>query len=341
MVAVDVMGGDYAPQVVLEGALRAARSGVSVMLFGPEQVIRKNLLLLDPSWASYSIEIIHAPQQILMDEEPVGAVRKKRDSSLVKAVASVKAEQSVSVISAGNSGALMVAASLILGRQPGIERPAIAGLIPALKGPVLAIDLGANTECRAHHLFQFAQLGVEYAKSIMGIAKPRVGLLANGSEDRKGTRLTKEAFCLLKKSSLNFIGNVEPDDILRYRTDIVVCDGFAGNVLLKTMESMCSAFCDLFKNAIDKLKGDYLTAKNSVFVEKMIEHVYGDTMKKINLKSQGGALLLGVNGRVIVCHGNSDAFAIERAIRLADPSQRHVERVILEKFNNDHKIANF
>ena len=287
MIALDVMGGDHAPQALLRGALSAAKSKIPVKLFGPEAIIIAELNALDTLWQQYSLTIVDSLSHIEMDEEPVTAIRQKRDSSLVKAVNSVRDGHCSAVISAGNSGALMVASTLILGRLSGVERPAIAGFLPAINGPVVALDLGANTECRAHHLVQFAQMGADYAIKALCIDKPRIGLLANGHEDRKGSVLTKEAFALLKETSLNFVGNVEPYDVFTNKVDVVVCDGFSGNILLKTMEAIFELFAGSLK------------------------------AEKYNKDQPGGALLLGVQGCTIVCHGNSDADDIHRAIKLA------------------------
>lgn len=312
MIALDVMGGDFAPHAILQGALKAARSSIPIKLFGPEKLIRTCLTELDQTWESYSITIEDASEVIEMDEEPVNAVRKKTRSSLVKAVESVRLGDCSAVISAGNSGALMVAATFILGRTQGIERPAIAGFMPAEKGSVLTLDLGANTECRAQHLFQFAQLGVSYIEEMTKHAAPRIGLLANGHEDRKGSALTKEVFALLKaEKSFNFVGNVEPFDLFTNKADLVVTDGFSGNILLKTME----ASYELFMRIVQQ---------ETLHVDVQVKHLLNETLhKRIDSRYQGGALLLGVQGRVIVCHGNADAIAIAQALALAfSPCQR-------------------
>lgn len=295
MIAVDVMGGDHAPTVVLQGAVAAAKKAVPVMLCGPQAFIHHWLSTNEPEWYQYPISVADAPDIIAMDDEPAFAVRKKPQSSLVKAVASVAQGQSKAVLSAGNSGALMAASAFIIGRQEGVERPAIAGLLPTDKGKTLALDLGANTECRPYHLHQFAHLGSEYVRSTQHIAQPTIGLLSNGQEEGKGSALTKETFPLLRNDGrLNFIGNVEPYDIFMGKADVVVCDGFSGNVLLKTMEAVCHVIASwapsTLKSTIDQRLGN---------------------------KTWGGALLLGVKGCVVVCHGNSDGSTIEQAILLA------------------------
>ena len=284
MIAVDVMGGDRAPEVTLEGGLAAARTSVPVAFYGPGHRIEQWLHDHDRNWQSYAISIVDAPEVIDMAAEPVAAVRRYPHSSLVQAVISVATGKSVAVVSAGNSGAVMTAAVLFVGRHKDVERPAISVFLPTLQVPVLALDVGANTECRPRHLCTFAHLGVEYLEQIMGMVRPRVGLLSNGHEPGKGNSVGKEAFNLLTADSLNFIGNVEPYDVFAGSTDVVVCDGFAGNVLLKTMEAV----------------GAMLTSKTPGIPDICTP--------------RGGALLLGVNGTVLICHGNVSALGIEQAI---------------------------
>lgn len=294
MIAIDVMGGDNAPEVVLQGALAAAKKYIPVALYGPQGMIRQWLTCNDPSWECLSITVVDASEIVAMDEEPVLAVRKKPASSLVKAVASVAAGQSVAVLSAGNSGALMAAAALIIGRCAGVERPAIAGFLPTPQGRTLILDLGANTECRPAHLQTFAHLGNDYVHRTLGITNPRIGLLSNGHEEGKGSMLVKETYALLKLDSLNFIGNVEPYDVFTHKADVVVCDGFSGNVLLKTMESVTQMITGLI---------------DPQAAQAVAMHFSSGLLS--------GALLLGVNGSVIVCHGSADAHAIENAISFA------------------------
>lgn len=302
MIAIDVMGGDYSPQSTLHGALIAARHNIPVALFGPEDVIVNFLAEHEPCWELLPIKVHHAPDLITMDDEPVSAVRRGSKSSLVQAVQSIKNKECEIVISAGNSGALMIASMLILGKHEGIERLPIAGFLPSIKGHVIGLDLGANTECRPQHLVQFAQLGNEYAKNTLGIEYPRIGLLANGHEDSKGSKLGKETFPLLKAmQSINFQGNIEPLSIINHEVDVVVCDGFAGNILLKTME----ASYDLFTHLLEK--------KLNTDEQKPIIAA----LSNCSPKKQAGALLLGLKGKVVVCHGNSDSNTMYRAIKFA------------------------
>lgn len=298
MIALDVMGGDHAPEEVIRGALLAARSGVKIALFGPEQLVKHFLHRFDEGWGRYALTIVDAPDHITMNDEPVRAVTKKQQSSLFKAVASVKSKQCRAVVSAGNSGALMVAALLLLGKHQGMQRPAIASFLPAVDGHrILALDLGANTECRAEHLYEFAHCARSYLINGGMVKDPRIALLANGHEDGKGSQVTKQAYELLKKSELNFVGNCEPYTLLQDAVDIIVCDGFAGNVLLKTLETsfkLCAA----------------LACKQG----QEIADTIGQIEAALDYRSVGGALLLGVQGHVMVCHGGSDAQAINNAL---------------------------
>ena len=294
MIAIDVMGGDNAPIVVLQGAVAAAGKGVAVQLYGPEELIISWLAANAPAWETLPISVVPTHDIIAMDEEPVFAVRKKPGASLVKAVESVANGACTAMLSAGNSGAMMAASALIIGRHAGIERPAIAGYVPTKTGVALALDLGANTECRPHHLVQFAHLGTAHLREAKGIEHPRVALLANGHEDSKGSALGKETFVLLKQEpGINFIGNIEPYGIFEGHADVIVCDGFSGNVLLKTME----ATTDLMKHWYPSIVTD---------LDGRLAH-----------KQRGGALLLGIKGTAIVCHGNADAKTMEQAIMFA------------------------
>lgn len=298
MVAVDALGGDFAPRVVVQGALQAACAGVPVVLFGPYEEIIALLDAEEVSWRVFPIMVEHAPEQIGMDEEPVMAVRKRQLSSMVTAVRSLKQGRCTAVVSAGNSGALMVASALLLGKQ-GCERPAIAGLLPSCKEPVVGLDLGANVSCRPHHLVEFAHLGIAYARHILKKNSPSFGLLANGSEDCKGSELGRETFPLLKELPYDFVGNIEPIDIVKHKVDVVVCDGFTGNILLKTMEAMIEFLH----------KGDFGEEFSWQPRKMSSESLVG-----------AGALLLGVKGTVVVCHGAAHANDIKRAIMFAHNS---------------------
>lgn len=300
MIAIDAMGGDNAPLSIIQGALNAAREGFEIILTGPLERLEAMLDSLDGGWRSYPLHIHHAPDSIEMDEEPVAAVKKKQQSSLVEAVKLVASGKATHVISAGSSGALVVASLFILGRLPDCDRPAIAGFLPTPKGSVLALDLGANTDVRPHHLLQFATVGAHYFEQLTQKKQPRVALLANGHEAGKGSMLVKEAHALLAQSPLNFVGNAEPYHVFNAEMDIIVCDGFTGNIMLKTMEAVYQA-------------GAEILVKEASLSQKGIDALN----QRVDPRQMGGALLLGVKGNVIVCHGSSDAFAIRNAVALA------------------------
>jgi len=293
-VAVDGMGGDFAPLAVVDGVLLAAKSGVPVLVFGPEAELIALLSEREPAWRDLGIVVSGTSEVIEMAEEPVHAVRRKPHSSLVAAVRAVAEGKAGGVFSAGNSGALMAAAVFVLGREEGIERPAIAGVLPTLQGSVVALDLGANVDCRPHHLEQFGYLGAAYARRLFNISKPRVALLSNGAERGKGSALVKQAAELLQQSSLHFIGNVEPAAVMQHATDVVVCDGFSGNVFLKTLEATAGMFRHLLRH--------------DAAMVRLLEERFGES-------AQSGARLLGVRGVVLVGHGASHAQAVARAIQ--------------------------
>ena len=315
-VAVDGMGGDFAPHAVIEGVLEAARSGVPIKLFGPEKKMVRYLQEQCPEWKSLGIILVDAQEVVGMAEEPVYAVRKKIESSLVKAVQAVATGEAHAVFSAGNSGALMAAALFTLGRQEGIDRPAIAGLLPTLKGSVIALDLGANVDCRPHFLEQFAHMGSVYAQNLLGIAEPRIGILSNGAERGKGSLLVKQAAALLEESSLHFIGNIEPIDIINHGADVIVCDGFSGNVLLKTMEATAAMIKHAFANELSQ-GGVARDQAESERIRGMLEIALRSLDERFGEAAQSGARLLGVNGIVLVGHGSAHALSISRSIKKA------------------------
>lgn len=299
MIAIDAMGGDFAPDAVLDGALRYARekTGQPICLFGPKDDLVRRLIDLDPSWENYSITISDVPEVIAMGDDPVASVREKKDSSLVRAVAAVADGSCSAVISAGNSGAMVAASIFLIGRKQGVERPALVGLLPGTSGPVVSLDLGANADCKPSYLLQFAQLGVAHAGEVLECQNPRVGLLSVGEEDAKGSLLTKKAFKLLRDSKLNFVGNVEPHHVFNNQVDVVVCDGFLGNVLLKTLEAVGALCC--------------------AFVEKKDAAYAQELRKLLHRYESGGALLLGLKKPAFVVHGGASADGVKRAIEYA------------------------
>jgi glycerol-3-phosphate acyltransferase PlsX len=321
-IAVDAMGGDYAPHATVEGAVLAAREfGIPVTLVGDESQIKRELLKYD-GVDNLTLEIRHASEVVEMDESPTSAIKKKGDSSLRIAFELVKNREAHAVISAGNSGAVLAAALFVLRRLKGIERPAINTIIPTLNGAVSLIDAGANPTCKPYHLVQFAIMAAVYMSEVLGIREPKVGILSNGEEESKGIDLTREANELLKKSSLNYIGYVEGGKIFKGGVDVVVCDGFVGNLILKTSEGVAEVLGQSLKEEIGKSylsKLGYLLSKRS----------FSNLKKKFDYSEYGGAPLLGVDGTVIISHGRSSPSAIKNAIRIASEL---VERDVIKHF---------
>ena len=310
-IAVDAMGGDYAPREVVAGSVDAARkiSAISeIFLVGDENAIREELKTLGS--IPPQIKIRHASQVVEMDEAPALAIRRKRDSSIGRAVDMVKAGEADAVMSAGNSGAVVAAATLKLRTLPGIDRPAIAAVMPTCNRPLALIDAGANIDCEPKLLRQFAVMGSVYSRIILGPENPVVGLLSIGGEETKGNETTKEAFRLLQDAKLNFRGNVEGHDLFAGDTDVVVCDGFVGNVVLKTSESTAHAFRYWMKKEF---------ARNPLRLlgVMLLRGALKSMKKKLDPDLHGGAPLLGVNGVCIIAHGGSSRRAIYNAVRVA------------------------
>lgn len=308
-IAIDAMGGDHAPSLIVQGALQAAGSfkDMTIVLVGDESQIRPMV----EGKKLNNVEIVHTEEVILATDEPVAAVRSKKNSSMVVCARMVKEKQVDAMLSAGNTGALLASGTFIVGRIQGIERPALAPMMPTMNDVgVLALDLGANMDCSAKQLTQFAIMGSIYRQKVHGLAKPRVGLLNVGTEDGKGNALTKEAFETIGATNVNFIGNVEARDVLESNCDVLVCDGFAGNILLKAMEGTA---------------GTVMRAIRDTFMSSLIGKVAGAVMrpklqglrKKMDYKEYGGAPLLGLRGLVFKGHGSSDARAIYTAIERA------------------------
>ena len=309
-IALDAMGGDFAPKFEVEGAVAACREfGVELILVGDEKRISEELAKNGAS--DCAITMLHADQVVTMDDAPSMVIRKKRNSSIWKATELVAEKKASAVVSAGNTGASMAAALFILNPIKGIDRPAIAAIFPTLKNPVIIVDVGANVDCKPKHLFQFAVMGDVYAKRVFGREKPRIGLLSNGEESSKGNEVTKEAHGLLKGSSLHFYGNVEGKDIFKGDTDVIVCDGFVGNVVLKTSEGLSEAMFQLLKTEISR----------GSFFEKLgyplLKSSFARFKKRVDYSEYGGAPLLGVNGVSMICHGRSTPKAIKNAIAMA------------------------
>lgn len=310
-IAVDAMGGDFAPGEIVAGTVQAARSLSNVEKFylvGDEQAIRTELRKHGDT--PPSIEILHASEVISMDDSPVSAIRKKKDSSIGRAVDMVKKGDAEAVFSAGNTGAAVAATSLKLRMLEGVERPAIATVFPTPVKPFVLLDAGATPECNAKLLYQFAVMGSAYSREILGQPNPKVGLLNIGGEAAKGNEITKEAYKLMDASDLNFIGNVESSDLFEGRVDVAVCDGFVGNVVLKTSEATAKAVGRWFKDEFTK---NIVRKLGALLMMPGINRIKKTTDPGL----YGGAPLLGVNGVCIIGHGSSSAFAVGNALRVA------------------------
>jgi len=320
-IALDAMGGDQAPAVTVRGALEAVEAhGVEVILVGDAERLRREL----GASSRPGVSIRHAGQVVAMDESPSTALRRKKDSSIRVAVDLVKAGEADAVVSAGNTGAVMATAFFVLGTIPGVDRPGIATVMPSEKEPFLLIDAGATVDCKPVHLLQFAVMGDVYASMVLGRRRPRVGLLSIGEEATKGNELTREVFKLLESSHLEFAGNVEGKEIFSGVVDVVVCDGFTGNVALKIGEGLVESLVRMLRGEIGRsLLGriGYLLLRTGL----------PDIRKKLDYAEYGGAPLLGINGVTIISHGRSSGKAIRNAIRVAAES---VEKGLKETIEN-------
>ncbi len=323
-VAVDAMGGDFGPSIVVPGALEAARqSNGKIVLVGDKDAIEKVLETCDVKNVDY--EIVHASQVVEMDEKPSDILRRKKDSSIQVACRLLKEKKVEGVFSAGHSGATVACGMFILGRIPGIERPALATLMPTQKKPILLLDVGANVDCKPMHLFQFALMGSTFIQDLLDVENPRVGLISIGEEEGKGNILVKESYPLLKMANhLNFVGNIEGRDVFSGDVDVAVCDGFVGNIALKLSEGLAMAMSRLLKEEllnsglITKI-GAYLASKGFRNFKKVIDHT-----------EYGGAPVLGLRGVCIVGHGSSNAKAITSGVKMAFTS--------IEKGTNDRLV---
>ncbi len=326
-IAVDAMGGDHAPKAEVEGAIRAVRSlNVKVILVGQEDLVRRELALYEDH-RDLPIQVAHAPDVVTMEDSAARAVRKKPNSSLRVASRLVKNGQAQGLVSAGNTGAVMATAKIVQGVVPGVDRPALAGVFPTMTGaPVVVVDVGANVDCSARQLAQFAVMAEIYSRMIMrSRAQPRVGVLSIGEEEHKGNDLTRSVAGLLKHRNLNFIGNVEGSDIYSGEVDVIVCDGFVGNVALKVSEGLVDMVKQLIRDSI----GASITGKIGYAIAKSAFTAF---RKRLDYSEYGGAPLLGVRGVCIICHGRSNANAIRNAIRVAKEfSEGKVNQLIEEE----------
>lgn len=328
-IAIDAAGGDYAPHEIVKGALQAVEEfGVEVILVGRRNVLRR---LTSKSANGNNIEIVEAKQVIDFNEHPMKALQSKPNSSIVVGINLLKSNGASAFVSAGNTGAVVGGSLLTLGRANDISRPAIGCFLDTISSfPALLVDAGANSDCRPEHLLEFARLGSLYSKYLLRLNKPRVGLLSNGTEEGKGNRLTQEAYTLLKEAKdLNFIGNIEGHDIVRRTADVIVTDGFTGNIVLKTIEG----FNDSFLTSAKQMGHVFSSASRMKARDLLRDIGLGSWTKKLDYTEYGGAFLLGVNGNVIIAHGRSQAKAIKNAIGLAKET---IEKGILEKVKEEH-----
>jgi glycerol-3-phosphate acyltransferase PlsX len=314
-IVLDAMGSDKAPEPEVRGAILACRTlPVRVHLVGPEKIVRP-VLETHLRGQKLPIEIIHASEWISMEDKAVAAVRAKRDSSMRVGLKLVREQKAAGFITAGNTGAAMATAKMVLGGLPGVDRPALAALLPTSTGsPCILLDVGANVDCKPHNLEQFAVMGEAYSRLVLRVKNPRVGLFSIGEEETKGNELTRETFPLLRElqaeRSLNFIGNVEGRDLYNGNVDVVVCDGFVGNVALKTSEGLAKLVRDLLKSTLSAT----VTATVGAMLSRQAFNAF---KRRLDYSEYGGAPLLGVRGVCIVGHGSSNERAIMNAVRVA------------------------
>jgi glycerol-3-phosphate acyltransferase PlsX len=314
-IAVDAMGGDRAPGVVVEGAVQAARDfGLEIILVGQRGAVQAEL---DKAASTYdtsalALTLQHASQVLEMHEHPAAAVKAKKDCSMVVAMDLVKRQQADAFFTAGNSGGALAAALFRLGRIRGIKRPAISTVFPSQtpQGHCFLLDIGANADCKPEYLQQFAIMGSIYAERVLGVPNPRVAIVSNGEEEGKGNELVRETVPLLKAGHFNFVGNAEGKDILWGLADVVVTDGFTGNVILKTSEGVAKYLLDILK---EEITGRQVSKVGAMLAKP----AFDETKRRLDYREYGGAPLLGIDGVVIIGHGRSDTLAIRNGIRLA------------------------
>jgi glycerol-3-phosphate acyltransferase PlsX len=336
IIAVDAMGGDYAPAAVVEGCVLAAREfGLRLILVGRREEVERELGKHDTRGSN--LELVHASEAVGMEESPTVALRRKKDSSIRIGAELVRDGRAQAFVSAGNTGAVMATVKILLGALEGVDRPALTAVVPNLRGPSVWLDVGANVDCRAEHLVQFALMGHLYAREVLGIGRPRIGLLSIGEEDSKGNEQTREAFKQLKILDLNFLGNCEGRDIFNGNADVIVCDGFIGNVSLKAIESVVEAVQAFLREEISKsflARLGYLLSRRA----------FRNFKRRVDYAEYGGVPLLGIKGCVIVCHGRSSAKAIKSAIRVARDFTLHrvndrIHEAIVELSKKQQRLA--
>jgi glycerol-3-phosphate acyltransferase PlsX len=324
-ILLDVMGGDLPPgELVAGGVAAGCRHSIDILFVGDPEIIRTALRGLGET-AGGRFEVVPSSEVIRMDDPPVRAVREKRGSSLLVGLTALKSGIADAFVSPGNTGAVVAGSLFTLGRVPGIPRPGLLAVLPSLRNQdFLVIDVGANSDCAPEHLEAFALMGASYARSVLGIAYPTVGLLNIGEEDTKGNRVANETFAILRNGPLPFAGNVEPHLLLTERpVDVVVCDGFVGNIFLKSIEGGISAFSTLLRRSVLR---NALTKAGAFLLRRS----FADMRQVFSYKRRGGAPLLGVNGVVVIAHGRSDAEAIGGAI---DVARRQAEAHLVQRFS--------
>lgn len=329
-VALDAMGGDNAPFEVVKGAVDALKedNNIKVFLCGDEAAIRDCLSKLSADFTEERLEIIHCTEQIEMSEPPVNAIRKKKDSSIVRGMYLVKEGKCDAFVSAGSTGAILVGGQVIVGRIKGVDRAPLAPLIPTKKGASLLIDCGANVDARAVQLVQFAKMGSIYMESVMGIKNPKVGIVNIGAEEEKGNMLVKETFPLLKNCpDINFIGSVEARDIPKGECDVIVCEAFVGNVILKFYEGVGSTLLSVIKEGL-------MSSVRTKIGALLIKPALKKTLKKFDAHEYGGAPLLGLNGLVVKTHGSAKAKEVTTTIlQCVSFKEEHIADKISSKIN--------
>jgi phosphate acyltransferase len=326
VIVVDGMGGDHAPKAVVEGCVQALqKADIKIIITGRENEIKAELA--KHKYDESRLSVIHTEEVISPNEAPVMALRKKKDSSLVRALNLVKNGEADALISAGSTGALMAGATLILGRIKGVDRVALAPVMPGKNAAFMVIDAGANVDCKPNYLVQFALMGKVYFENVLGVKNPSVGLVNIGAEEEKGNELTKAAFPLLKESGFNFAGNVEPRDISSGDVNVLVCDGFVGNTILKMYEGVAS-------NIFSMLKVEIMSSFRSKVGGILLKPVFDRFKKKFDYSEYGGTAFLGAKGICIKAHGSSDAKAFKNAIRQAKDCY---DKDIIRKIENELK----
>ncbi len=324
-IAVDGMGGDNSPRIVVEGSIQALKEfeDLQIIITGKQDEINKELSKYE--YDKNKITVVNAAEIIGTNDHPVMAIRRKKDSSLVKALNLVKSNEADAIISAGSTGAFMAGSLFIVGRISGIDRPALAPIMPGKNGKFMVVDCGANVDCKPNNLVQFAHMGKVYFENILDIKNPSIGLVNIGEEEEKGNELTKATYKLLKNESINFVGNIEPRDIPLGNTDILVCDGFVGNTILKMYEGVSSSIFDV-------LKSEIMSSTRTKIGGLLLKPVFKRFKTKFDYKEYGGAAFIGVKGICIKAHGSSDAKAFKNAIKQAII---FYDNKIIEKISNE------